>query len=1100
MKHNYTIKYFICSCLCLLFCLYGNRVAAQETSAGLRGQIKDASGQPLPGATVVAVHTASGTRYGTVTSNDGRYNLPGMRIGGPYAIEVTFLGMNKETRNIPQITLGETMTLNFVLTDNAHNLSGVTVKGQKTGPKANNFGAGQNISRDQIRNQPTISRSITDITKAVPQSTKDNSFAGTSFRYNNVTIDGAINNDAIGFSPSIGGQTGSSGMPGSSTRTNAISLDAIEDMQVYLAPYDVKIGNFTGGSINAVSRSGSNEVHGAVYGYGRNATLVGSDHTGSELNKKMPADFHDYQAGFRVGFPIIKNKLFFFTNEEITRRQDPIQQVAGSPSTTGIFSAEDAQHIIDYSVQHYGFDPGNAGVYSAYANAEKYFNRLDWNINDKNQFVIRNNTIRSKAVNMERDQFDFRFGSIAYQQFNNQTSTVAELKTRFNNNFSNSAIVGFTSIHDYRTPLSDPSFPQVQIVGRTPGTTIFFGTDREASIFNQRQRTIEITDNLVWNLGKHTLTVGTHNELYRVNYGFVNSWNGRITYQSIDDFLNNNPERVQGSYNYVNNSRDYILANPGAVFNVNFYSAYVQDEVQVTDRFTFTKGIRFDLADVPSKQILSDKTRNAFTDPAFGTTYTYTPLNQITGGYLGKIQISPRIGFRFDAYGDQSLVLRGGMGMFTSRIPFAWLGYAFYNNGDTYGAYDQKTDGNPPYVFQGNPLQHEPGRGIGDFANNNGQVITDKNAGKTQVDVIDNNFVMPKVFRGSLAVDFKDKYGFKYTLEGIYTKTIKDVMFRQINLTDRPAYAVFDSAVNHQYQPVFPGQNSLNPQFANAYEMSNTSAGYRYSITGQVARIFQSGLAFSIAYTYGQSKDVANGIRNSFESNWQLNQALNPNDPQLSYSNFDIRHRIVGNISYRKAWNKTWVSSFSLFVSAQSGSPFTYGFVNYTPQNTPQQISLAYIPAKGETINFFAPTETQTAGVQAAAFDAFIDGNEYLRSRRGSFTERNAARTPWNTSADFHFAQDLHLNTNVDDPSKVKTITLSLDIMNVINLLNTNWGKAYFSPNTYNSTASVGLLPYVPAKSSQNYPLYQFVNPGKPYSVDPFASRWQMQVGARYSF
>ncbi|MGF6924664.1 hypothetical protein QFZ48_000164 [Chitinophaga sp. W2I13] len=287
---------------------------------------------------------------------------------------------------------------------------------------------------------------------------------------------------------------------------------------------------------------------------------------------------------------------------------------------------------------------------------------------------------------------------------------------------------------------------------------------------------------------------------------------------------------------------------------------------------------------------------------------------------------------------------------------------------------------------------------------------------------------MPKVLRGSLAVDFKDKNGFKYTLEAIYTKTIKDVMFQQINLTDRPTYAVFDSAVNHQYQPVFPGQNNLNPQFANAYEMSNTSKGYRYSITGQVARVFQSGFGFSLAYTYGQSKDVANGIRNSFESNWQLNQALNPNDPQLAYSNFDIRHRIVGNINYRKAWNKTWVSSFFLFVSAQSGSPFTYGFVNYTPQNTPQQVSLAYIPAKEETINFFAPTETQTAAEQAAAFDAFIDGNKYLRSRRGSFTERNAGRTPWNASADFHFAQDLHLNTTADDPSKVKTITLSLDI------------------------------------------------------------------------
>ncbi len=1071
---------------------------AQETSGGMRGQVLDATKQPLPGATVTAVHTASGTKYRTSTGKDGRYNLPGLRIGGPYTIEVTYVSMKPETRNIPKISLGEILTLNFTLADNT-TLSEVTINAQKGSPKVNNYGTGTNISRDQIRNMPTINRSITDFTKLVPQGSKDNSFAGTNFRYNNVTIDGAVNNDAIGFSPSAGGQTGSSGMPGSSTRTNPISLDAIEDLQVYIAPYDVKIGNFTGGSVNAVTRSGTNEVHGSLYGLGRNATLTGPDNTGSEANKKLPSDFYDYQTGFRLGFPLIKNKLFFFTNEEITRRRDPVMQTAGSPSVSGILSAADAAKIIDYSIKNYNFDPGTAGQYNASAHSVKFFNRLDWNINDRNQLAIRNNLIRSEAVNMERDQFDFRFGSIAYQQNNNQNSTVAELKTRFNNNFSNSAVIGYTNIQDYRTPLSDPSFPQVQIVGRTPGSTIFFGTDREASVFNMKQSTIEITDNLVWNLGKHTLTAGTHNELYKINYGFVNAWNGRVTYQSIDDFLNNNPQRVQGSYNYTNNNRDYILDNPGAVFNVNFYSAYVQDEIQITDKFRITPGLRFDYQDVPNKQVLGDKTNNAFTDPYFGTTYTYTPLNQITGNYLGAIQVSPRFGFRFDAKGDQSLVLRGGLGMFTSRIPFAWLGYAFYNNGNTYGSYDQKTDGNPPYVFNGNPLQHQPGTGIGQFAGQNGQIINDANAGKTQVDVIDNDFKMPKVLRGSLALDYKDPNGFKYTIEGIYTKTMKDVLFKQVNLTDNPTYFAYDTAATQRKQPIFPGQNSRNPQFANAYELSNTSEGYRYSLTGQVAKTFDNGFGFSAAYTYGKSKDISNGIRNSFESNWQLNQALNPNDPKLANSNFDIRNRIVVSVNYRKAWSKTWISDFALFVTAQSGTPYTFGFVNYTPQNTPQQIGLAYIPAKGETINFFAATPTQTAQQQADAFDQFIDGNEYLSSRRGGFTQRNAARTPWNNNADFHFSQDINFNTD-KEPTAIRTLTFSLDIMNLTNLVNKNWGKVYFSPNTYNSTSSVGLLPYIPARSSQGYPLYQFQNPGTPYSVDPFASRWQMQIGARYTF
>lgn len=1095
-------KFSLCALFVFFFIILAflsSNVYAQETSGGLRGQILDGTNQALPGATVTAVHTASGTRYATSAGTDGRYNLPGLRVGGPYKIEVKFLGMNAETRTVEKISLGEALTLNFVLRDNTKSLSEVVVKAQKAGPKANNYGTAQNISRDQIRNQPTISRSITDITKLVPQGSKDNSFAGTNFRYNNVTIDGAINNDAIGFSPSAGGQTGASGMPGSSTRTNPVSLDAIEDIQVYIAPYDIKIGNFTGGSVNAVTRSGTNTVHGSVYCFGRNAALVGPDHTGTELNKKLPSAFYDYQTGFRLGFPLIKNKLFFFTNEEITRRRDPVLQVAGSLAASGILSAADAQKIIDYSISNYDFDPGTAGQYNASSNSIKFFNRLDWNMNDKNQLSVRNNYIRSDAINMERDQLNFRFGSIAYKQNNNQNSTVAELKTRFHKNFSNSAVIGYSNIHDYRTPTGNPSFPQVQIVGRSPGSTIFFGTDREASIFNMKQSTFEITDNLVWNLGKHTLTVGTHNELYRINYGFVNAWNGRVTYQSIDDFLNNSPQRVQGSYSYTNNTRNYLLDNPGAKFNVNFYSAYIQDEVQITDRFRITPGIRFDYQDIPAKQTLSDKTRNAFTDPYFGTSYTYTPLNQISGNYLGKVQVSPRLGFRFDARGDQTLVLRGGLGMFTSRIPFAWLGYAFYNNGDTFGAYDQRTNGNPPYVFNGDPLKHQPGTGIGGFAGQNGQIINDVNAGKTQVDVIANDFTMPKVLRGSLALDYSDENGFKYSVEGIYTKTIKDVIFKQVNLTDNPAYFAYDTAATKRKQPIFPGQNSRNPQFANAYEMSNTSQGYRYSITGQVSKNFDSGFGFSAAYTYGRSKDISNGIRNSFESNWQLNQALNPNDPQLANSNFDIRNRIVLSASYRKVWSPGWTSTFSLFVTAQSGSPFSYGFVNYTPQNTPQQIGLAYIPARGETANFFAPTPTHTAQQQAEAFDRFIDGNKYLSSRRGGFTERNAARTPWNNNADFHFAQDILIGASRESAA-AHTLTFSLDVMNITNLINENWGKVYFSPNTYNSTSSVGLVPYIPARSSQGYPLYQFVDPGTPYSVDPLASRWQMQLGARYTF
>lgn len=1063
--------------------------AAQETSGRLTGKVTDASGQSLPGATVVATHVPSGTVYSTATDKDGRYHLNGLRVGGPYKLTVSMMGMNPQVIDNLTLDLGDPLIQNLALTDGTKQLSEVVVKGTKIGTKTNTYGAGQNLDQNALRNMPSANRSILDVTRLVPQSSKDNSFVGTSFRYNNVTIDGAINNDAIGFSPSVGGQTGTSGMPGSSTRNNPISLDAIQDIQVYIAPYDVKIGNFTGGSINAVTRSGTNEVTGSVYALGGNASLVGSDRVGSE--GKEPSAYKNLQTGIRLGFPLIKNKLFFFTNEELTRRTDPVLQAAGTPESAGILTLQDAQNITNATIKNYGFNPGTYGNFNTYSNSNKFFNRIDWNINDNNQLAIRNNTITSQAINLERDQQDFRFGSIAYQQVNNQSSTVAELKSKISNSLSNSAVVGYTMVHDYRNPSSDPSIPQIQIAGETPGTTIYLGTDREASIFNQKQSTIEFTDNLTWNKGKHTFTFGTHNEFYNINYGFVNSWNGRIDYLSIQDYLDNDPYRVRGSYNYVNDTRDYIMDHPVAKFNVNLYSVYGQDEIQLSDRFKFTAGLRVDYADVPNTQIYSDKSQDAQLDPYFGTTYYYTPLNRIKESYFDNLQISPRIGFRYDWLGDQSLIWRGGAGLFTGRIPFAWLGYTFYNNGDSYGAYDRNSTNT---VFTGNPLQGGA-NGIGNYLNQNGTSITGKNASPTQVDVVDNNFKMPRVARISMAFDYTDPNKFKYSIEGIFTKTIEDVVFRQINVQDNPTYYGYDT--KHQ-QPIFSA--SVDPNFTSVYEMSNTSQGYRYSISASVSKSFDSGFNFMGAYTYGESKDVSNGIRNSLESNWQLNQALNPNNPGLANSNFDIRDRIVTSLGYHKIWNKRWVSSFDVFFSAQSGSPFTYGLVNQSIQGLGQQVSLLYIPKVGETIRFFqdytSNGKTITAASQAQAFDNYINSNSYLNSRRGDFTERNAGRTPWNEDADFHFAQDYHFAG-----SGKQYLTFSLDVLNLTNLIDKNWGISYFSPNTFNSTASIGLTPVYPAKQNPgNYPVYTFQDPGKPYSVDYFASRYKVQLGARYTF
>ncbi|QEM12025.1 TonB-dependent receptor [Mucilaginibacter rubeus] len=1088
--------YFII--LTLIIIGVGGVANAQITTSVLNGKVTDQKGATLPGVTITVLNTSTGTRYGAQTNAEGRFSVNNINPGGPYTVTATFIGYKKDEKSDLTLQLGNA-TLNFILQDETTTLQEVKVKAS-AGPAKT--GASTRIGQNQIRTAPSINRSLQDLTRNTPQS-NNNSFQGTNFRYNNVTLDGAINNDAIGFSPSLGGQTNASGQVGSSTRTSPISLDAIQDIQVYVAPYDIKIGNVLGGSINAVTRSGTNDFSGAVYGYGRGSFMVGKNNVPANLggDGSKLTDFHDYQTGIRLGFPIVKNKLFFFTNEELARRQDPVIRGLDHNGSANILSQADGDKLVAaFKSFTGGIDPGTYNNTTIFSNSNKFFNRLDWNIDDHNQLTLRNNTISSKATNLERDQQNFRFSGIDYTSHNNSTSTVAELKSRFSGDLSNSLVLGYSAVHDYRDPNSNPALPQIEITGRTPGTTIFMGTDREAAIFDMHQKTAEFTDNLTLTKGRHTFTFGTHNEFYNITYNFVNAWNGRVAYSSIENFVNNNPSRVRANFNYINNTRDYILANPSAKFKVNLFSFYAQDEIQITDAFKLTAAIRLDYADVPNKQPLSDKTTNATVDPNYGNTFTYTKPKDIKQNYLGNAEINPRVSFNYDVLGDQSVILRGGSGFFTGRVPFAWFGYSFYNNGTTYGAYDnQPSKSNTPFVAGSNPVQ-APANGGLNFVNQ--QNFNTSSAGKTQVDLIDNNFKMPQVWRSSLAVDYTTDNQWKFTVEGIYTKVIHDLKFQQVNTTDQVTYYPYDT---QHLQPIFVNKG-VNATYTNAYLLSNTSQGYRYSTTAQVGKFTQfdsqSALNFSVAYTYGHSKDVTNGIRNSMESNWQLNQALNPNNPGLANSNFDIRNRIVSNVNFKHDWDgaHNYTANFTFFFSAQSGNPYTYGFYPSAIDGTGQQVSLAYIPNRGETAKFFQDiVGGQTAVQQAAAFDAFIDGDKYLSTRRGKFTERNGAFTPWNNDLDFRFTQDFKFGGG----KHKQMITFTYDIINLTNLLNKNWGRYYFSANTYNSTASVGLSPKTTpsfANASSTYPTYTFQNPGVPYSVDLFSSRWQMQFGVRYSW
>ncbi|MDR0802683.1 hypothetical protein [Fluviicola sp.] len=457
----------------------------QETSSALSGKIKDAS----ENYTVKITYLPKNSHYETTTNKEGQFSLDNLDVGGPYKIEVydekQTIVYSKEDIHL---SLGKNDLPPIYLTNDSNKKKENKIEEITISVKKGNVKDGRNISETQIQGLPNINRGIQDITKLVPQSA-NNSFAGTNFRYNNVTIDGSINNDAIGFSPSLGGQTETSGMPGSSTRTNSISLDAIQDIQVYIAPYDVKLGNFLGGSVNAVTRSGSNDVTGSIYTFGRNALITGPNNAGD--GSKMPKSFGDYILGGRIGLPIVKDKLFFFTNFEYTKRTYPVFYNA---SNGGLVDVATAKSITDFVKNHYGFDAGNFMNYSNESQSLKFFNKLDWKINDRNSFSIRNNTVLSEATNLEKDGANFRLGSMDFKQKNVSSSTTAELKSRFNRHLNNSLILGYSSIHDFRNPMSmNAMFPQVEIGYN--GGTIFLGNEREATVFNMKQNTFEITDN-----------------------------------------------------------------------------------------------------------------------------------------------------------------------------------------------------------------------------------------------------------------------------------------------------------------------------------------------------------------------------------------------------------------------------------------------------------------------------------------------------------------------------------------------------------------------------------------------------------------------------
>jgi len=1082
-------------CFVIFLVLVGTTFVAvgQETTSTLSGSVTDSKGSVIAGASVIITHEPTNYTTGTQTNAKGVFIIPNLKPGGPYTIVTSFAGLKSDTVENINLNLGANPYANAKLDREDKTLTEVVVTGGRRLQSS-----GITVGRAQLTTLPSIGRSLSDFTRLTPQS-NNNSFAGTNFRYNNLTIDGAINNDAIGFSNSFGGVSGGgqSGAAGAGTRTNPYSLDVIQEVQVQLAPYDVKLGNFTGGSVNAVTKSGTNTFHGSVYGYGRNQALVGKSVNGSKSS--IGSDFYDYQYGATVGGPIVKNKAFFIVNFEQTRRQEPTFYNAGDPGAA--ISLADAQSIKTRLQDNYGYDAGSYGKYKLFTNSDKLFARLDFNLNANNTLTVRGIYTNGWGNNLERTSTNFQFSSTDFTQHTKNFNLVAELKTRISNSLTNQLNVSYIKVHEYR------DFPGVLSPFMDIGSgTIWAGTWREASIYNMKQQTFEISDNLTLIKGINKFTFGTHNEFYDLTYGFINSWNGRWEYKNVPNFLTDMPTRIRGAFtadSKLSNDRDFLYNNPPNPFKVALLSAYAQDEIAVTPNFKVTPGLRIDYSSLGSQPSLDTALNKVQDYNSPSPTYKHTPFGQIDNKWLGNASLSPRIGFNWDVNGNQSFVLRGGTGIFTGRIPFAWLGYAYTLNGSTYGNVDYKPTGAVPLAI--NPL------------NLKDTVTKYGGAGATstrELDIIDNNFKLPRIWRSSIATDVKFGRGYKLTLDAMYTKTLYDVKFQQINIKDSVQYF----ADGPTQSPVYVG-GKLYSNYSNVYLLTNTTEGHRYNLTVQLSKYTNNikvgqhllNTNWSAAYTYGVSKDISNGIRNSFQSNYEVNPAITPSNPQLAYSNFDLRHRIVATVGTNLIWNQMNATSLTFFYSGQSGNPYSVIYASGgAPFGNAANANLPYIPKDANDIRMADKANSDgsiyTAAQQQADLSKFISSDNYLKNRRGKYAERNTLHTPWNHELDLKLMHEFRLSK----ADKSKTLQISFDVFNVLNLINNDWGHITFITNVNNYT--VNMLTFVkdankvvPGKPSSGYlPTYNFNKPtaanGQYYTVDPINSRWQGQLGLKYNF
>jgi hypothetical protein len=1070
------------------------------TTSAINGVVTDDAGQVLPGAFVIAIHQPTGTQYGAATNAEGKYNFPNMRVGGPYSLTISFTGYRTYDEIPFTLALGENRNFATKLLEESQTLGEVVVTGRQDDVmNSGRTGAATNISTETIQRNPSISRSLNDFTRLTPQAAMGlgnggTSIAGKNSRYNNVTIDGAVNNDVFGLN--------ASGQPGTNAGSEIVSLDAIKEVSVVVSPYDVTQGSFSGGGINAVTRSGTNQIEGSAYYFTRSEKTYGK--TLGE-NRQRQAPFLNRQYGFRIGAPIIKNKLFIFGSVELQRAETPftVNLVSQSqldayganvPTNVSLIPTETAMAVRDTLLKRYNYDPGSYGPFTPTSDNNKFFARLDWNINNKHQLTLRHNYVKARQDELTRSQTILEFTNNGFVTDYVNNSTILELNSRFNDKTSNRFIAGYTSVDDNR----DVSGQNKQ--GLFPHVDINLGSNRIIRAGGQRssqgnlksQDILQITDNVTFFLSKHTLTLGTHNEYYKIFNSFVNRYNGHYEYGSLLSFNNNtfntgstSTDRLRLAY-----SLDYFNDRYKAV-TLRFLQSglYAQDEFDATSKLKITAGLRVDMP-----FFIDKPNANPLLFNEFGLKTTDVPSEQ---PFFSRLLWSPRVGFNYSFNDERSKQLRGGAGIFTGRIPFVWIANQYTNSGATLATLDIRGSRGGSV-----PLYNNGERMLEQYWADQLNVDIDDPAVKTrieqelktiptsEVNLMSRKFKMPQNLRINIAYDFKLPYDVTATLEAIYTKTLNEINYENINLTYPTEKVTGDGRPRHT-------PTLANAKFQNVILITNTNKGYQYSISGQLQRAWSNGFFATLAYNYGQSRDVNSGTNTTALSGWEQNPTPGYSNKQLlSYSVWDLRHRIVGNVSYQKKWFDFMATTVSVFYNGQSGEPFSFIVSGDLNGDGSTFNDLAYIPKqKGEIL--LTPssiTDTRTPDEIWSQLNAFIDRDPYLKDHRGEYAARNAARTPWESRFDVRFMQEFFIKAG----KRKHTLQFTADIENFANMLDQDWGRDYYVQfNTFNLLKLEGYE----GASNTGRPVFSFDNSkSEAWQVINLNSVWRMQLGLRYIF